>query len=234
MSLFLIAALTLGFAGSLHCIGMCGPLVMIVHGVNSNTGFKWWLQQTIYHSGRLLVYSGFGAIAGIVGKSAIAMGWQQGLAVFSGIMLLIMLLVPLLPIHKIKIGQQLYTKISQYFGKFLKEKTPVKYFALGIINGFLPCGLVYAAMAASVAGGSIAMSMLFMILFGISTSPALFAISGFTKIIRNRINVRWMKYVRLSFGLLAVLFILRGANLGIPYLSPKMKAETCETSCCHR
>lgn len=234
MSLFLIAALTLGFAGSLHCIGMCGPLVMIVHGSSTNGGMKWWLNQITYHAGRLMVYAGFGAIAGVLGKSAVAMGWQQGLAIFSGILLLLMLIAPHLPIAKLKWGQSVYTKISSYFGRFLKEKTPVKYLALGIINGFLPCGLVYAAMAASVAGGSIPMSMLFMVLFGLATTPSLVTVTGLTKLIKNRMNVRWVKYFKLSFGILALLFILRGANLGIPYLSPKMKAETCETSCCHR
>lgn len=233
MTLFLIAALTLGLAGSLHCIGMCGPLVMIVHGGGARNNVRWWGQQFIYHGGRLLVYTGFGILAGAVGKSAVAVGLQQWLAVIAGILLLILLVTPPL-VKKIPVGQVLYTKVSSLFGKYLKHKTPAKYFALGVINGFLPCGLVYAAMAASVAGGSIEKSALFMVVFGLATTPALVSVAGLTGFIRNRMNVRWIKYVRLSFGILAMLFILRGANLGIPYLSPKVQKETCETSCCQR
>ena len=234
MTTLLIAALTLGFAGSMHCIGMCGPLVMIVHGGGKTRDAKWWFQKALYHLGRISVYAGFGIVAGLIGKSFAALGFQQWLALISGALLLLMILWPYLPFKKIGAGNRIFAAVSKRFNHFLQNKTPGKHLILGVINGFLPCGLVYAAMAASIATGSPAKAALFMAIFGIATSPALFAVAGFSSIIKNRVNARVLTKIRFGLSLLAVLFILRGANLGIPYLSPKIQTETCEVSCCKR
>lgn len=232
MSTVITAAFILGLAGSLHCVGMCGPLVSIVHGGGKTKSVQWWFNQLIYHTGRLSVYAIFGAIAGLLGKSFVALGWQQNLALLSGILLLMMIVFPFISKKKFVMGNRIFQKVSQYFNTFLQHKSPSKYFALGVINGFLPCGLVYAAMAGAIAGGSIGSSILFMVIFGSATSPALIAVAGLSTFLRNRIKARSITYMRLAFMLLAVLFILRGANLGIPYLSPKIQTETCDVSCC--
>ncbi|MEZ4801062.1 MAG: sulfite exporter TauE/SafE family protein [Flavobacteriales bacterium] len=232
MITLIAAAAALGFAGSLHCVGMCGPLVSIVHGGAQGKSMKWWGNQGLYHFGRIGVYALFGVLTGFLGKSLSAMGLQRWLALISGVVLLVMILFPFFSKKKFVVGNQLFQKVSSRFSQFLQKKNPSKYLALGVINGFLPCGLVYAAMAASLSGGSIMGSVLFMVIFGVATSPALVAVAGLSNFLRSRIKAKSLSYMRLAFMLLAVLFILRGANLGIPYLSPKMKVEKCEMDCC--
>ena len=238
MTTLILAALMIGLAGSLHCIGMCGPLVMIIHSGGQGKTFSWWLNQIIYHSGRMLVYASFGVIIGFVGKGFVAYGFQQWLAVISGILLLLMLFVPYIS-SKIKAGGNVvFQKVRGKFSSLIQNKKPQTQFLLGIINGLLPCGLVYAAMAAALATSSPAKSALFMVVFGLATSPALFAVAGFGNIIRTKIKAKNFAAIRIGLSVLAVLFILRGANLGIPYLSPKVKMDAHKTEqtmeCCHR
>lgn len=230
----LIAAFTLGLAGSLHCAGMCGPLVMIVHGGGQLKDSSWWLNKLMYHLGRIIVYSFFGLVAGLIGAGIVSLGFQQWLSLIAGISLLIIILWPYLPIKKMNAGKGLFSFIQHFFNSFIRSTNRSKYFVLGIINGFLPCGLVYAAMAASISAGSTWGSILFMMIFGMATSPILIAIASFSGVIQKKIKSKSLGYVRIGFSLLAILFILRGANLGIPYLSPKLKVETCEVDCCHR
>jgi len=234
MTTYLAAAFILGLAGSLHCVGMCGPLVMIVHSGGDNRSFQWWINKLVYHFGRILVYAAFGVITGLIGKSFIAMGFQQWLSLIAGIVLFFMLVLPLMGQKKWSFTPPLFSKITKYFGKFLQNKTPFKQLILGVINGLLPCGLVYAAMAASIAGGSPTKSALFMIVFGFATSPALIVVAKLSETLRSKWKPKSLAYIRVGLSILAVLFILRGANLGIPYLSPKMQAETCNVSCCHK
>lgn len=234
MTTYLAAALILGLAGSLHCIGMCGPLVMIVHSGGDNRSGQWWINKLVYHFGRIMVYAAFGVITGLIGKSFIAMGFQQWLSLIAGLVLFFMLVLPLLGQKKWSFTPPLFSKITKYFSKFLQNKTPFKQLILGVINGLLPCGLVYAAMAASIAGGSPTKSALFMIVFGLATSPALIVVAKLSGILRSKWKPQSLAYIRVGLSILAVLFILRGANLGIPYLSPKMQAETCNVSCCQK
>jgi sulfite exporter TauE/SafE len=125
MITLILAALMIGFAGSLHCIGMCGPLVMIVHSGGKGKSFSWWLNQMIYHSGRLLVYASFGVIVGFLGKGFVAYGFQQWLAVISGILLLLMLFVPYFS-SKIKAGGNVvFQKVRGKFSSLIQNKKPI-------------------------------------------------------------------------------------------------------------
>ncbi len=234
MNTIVIASLTLGLAGSMHCAGMCGPLVMIIHGNSSSRNRAWWWNKVIYHFGRLLVYAAFGLIAGFIGKGIASAGFQQWLSVIAGISLLVIIIWPYMPFKKISWGQPVFLYVNKTFSTFLQSKNKSKYFFLGVINGFLPCGLVYGAMAASISAGSPFGSMLFMILFGVATVPVLITIAGFSGAIQKRFKAKSLGYLRVGLSVLAILFILRGANLGIPYLSPRVAAETCEVDCCQR
>jgi sulfite exporter TauE/SafE len=121
MTTLLIAALTLGFAGSMHCIGMCGPLVMIVHGGGKTRDSKWWFQKALYHLGRISVYAAFGIVAGLIGKSFAALGFQQWLALISGALLLLMILWPYLPFKKLGAGNKVFAAVSKRFNYFLQN-----------------------------------------------------------------------------------------------------------------
>jgi sulfite exporter TauE/SafE len=99
-------------------------------------------------------------------------------------------------------------------------------FLIGILNGFLPCGLVYVALAGAIASGDAISGAAVMILFGLGTIPAMFAASVFGKFINIGIRTKLRKAVPALAILLAAVFILRGLNLGIPYLSPRLNAPT--------
>lgn len=225
-------ALILGLAGSLHCIGMCGPLVLSLPGQNS------WgaqiLNNVTYHTGRVLVYGILGAILGFVGQSFTFVGLQQPLSIGIGSLLLIFLFLPKKLKLKLeaKVGNTFISqKVKTAWGYFFRKQSRPAFFVVGMLNGLLPCGLVYAALAGALAGGSVINSGLFMIIFGIGTSPALLA-AGSLKTVFQKKLVQWRRILLpLSIGTMALLFILRGASLGIPYLSPEIHNDTVK-SCC--
>jgi uncharacterized protein len=104
---------------------------------------------------------------------------------------------------------------------------------IGLLNGLLPCGLVYMALAGAVGTGSIPMAVLFMILFGLGTAPVMMAIPYAAKFISMGARNHMRKAVPVIVTCMALLLILRGLNLGIPYISPKVQGEQPETVCCH-
>jgi sulfite exporter TauE/SafE len=232
----IIAALLLGLAGSLHCIGMCGPLVLAVHASGQPKLLS--LNKVLYHLGRLLVYGILGAVVGLIGETASAFGWQQGLAVAAGMAMLVLVVWP----EKFKRGPfKFIGKVKQLFSKLLQTKSYSTHFLLGMLNGLLPCGLVYMALAAALAIGNLSSSISFMLFFGIGTSPALLAAGSLLGFLSNKLKGASMKYLQITLVCVSMLVVLRGANLGIPYISPKLtsslnKANKVEhkMDCCHK
>ncbi len=96
---------------------------------------------------------------------------------------------------------------------------------IGILNGFLPCGLVYVALAGAIASGDAISGTAVMILFGIGTFPTMFAATLFGKFINLNIRRKITKAIPALALVLGLLFIVRGMALGIPYLSPKISAQ---------
>jgi sulfite exporter TauE/SafE len=229
---FVGAALILGFAGSLHCIGMCGPLVMAVHSAKSNG--NWWYKKSLYHLGRISVYSIFGIIAGSIGQSFTAFGMQRWLSIAAGLAMMIFLAWPV-GMKSIKSKPlQIVGWLKTKFSSLIQRQSTLSHLALGVLNGLLPCGLVYVAMAATIALSGIWKSALFMALFGLATTPALFAAGSILKIMSQKLRVKSYRAVQVSLIAISMLLIVRGANLGIPYLSPKMSAESKKIDCCHK
>jgi sulfite exporter TauE/SafE len=124
------------------------------------------------------------------------------------------------------------------FQKLFHSGSASSFLGIGLLNGILPCGLVYVGVAGAVNTGDITNAMVYMALFGLGTAPVMLTISligNFLSIaVRNRIN-RITPYVVILLG---VLFILRGLSLGIPYISPKAEALTPVVEkahkCCHK
>lgn len=225
------AALTLGVAGSLHCLGMCGPLVMAVHHSSANNG-KY--DRIIYHLSRIAVYSILGLGTGMLGKTLITFGFQRWIAIISGILMLLFLLWP---IGKSRLGRYALTGFSGLKSRFrqaLGTGGVKKQIILGALNGLLPCGLVYVALAASLSAGSVAGSALFMGLFGIGTSPALLLVSKILSYITSKFRFASYRVVQLSLVCISMLVILRGAGLGIPFISPSFSESSNKMECCHK
>jgi sulfite exporter TauE/SafE len=214
-----IAALLLGFFGSLHCAGMCGPLVLITP-VIGNTPASIIASRALYHSGRIAVYVLLGLLFGVLGESLVLAGFQRWLSIAVGATMLLAIFAA------IPFKSQLWripSFIKSLFGQFLHKRTFASIFALGATNGLLPCGLVYMAAAASIATGTIIHSMLYMSLFGLGTLPMLMAISFAGK----RFNFSRLPFLQrlapIAVTLVALLLIARG--------KPFSTAPTAKTTC---
>lgn len=229
---FIAAALIMGFAGSLHCIGMCGPLVMAVHSAQGNT--NWWYKKMIYHLGRIAVYALLGLLVGAVGQSFVALGFQQWVAIASGILMMLFLAWPA-GLGKLKSGPfRFIGLIKLRFAELLRKKNLGTHLLLGALNGLLPCGLVYVALAASLSLSNALHAMLFMMFFGLATSPALLAAGSLLQWIGSKLRARSYRVVQIALVCISFIVILRGANLGIPYLSPQFNQAKQQVDCCHK
>lgn len=231
-----ISALLLGLLGSFHCVGMCGPIAFLLPVDRSNV-YKKNFQIFLYHFGRIFSYSLLGLLFGILGKGLSLFGIQQQLSIGIGIVMIALVVLPKKKIQKYGVAKPMFkliAKVKSSLGEQLKKKTPDTFFTIGVLNGFLPCGLVYVAVFAAIASGSALEGSLYMALFGLGTAPlmtmAIYLGTVITATVRNRIRKAIPVFV-LLFG---CLFILRGLGLGIPYVSPKpMIAEVTAQQSCH-
>lgn len=232
MLAILVSAFSLGILGSLHCMGMCGPLVMSLPFQRARNGHV--IPASInYHIGKAFAYSLFGVIAGSIGQGFAFFKWQQVLSIVAGIVLLLITFLPYLK-NKIKLGLPIQKGFNKLFA-LTANQTDLKYFlAFGFLNGLLPCGLVYTAIAGAAVTATPLNGMLFMLFFGLGTIPSLTSIILFQHKMGPRVRTylfRSSYYISIIIG---VLLILRGFNLGIPYVSPHMNQETKEMDCCHK
>lgn len=231
----IVTAFLLGLAGSFHCIGMCGPIAMAVPVKATDTVSR-LLSVFFYNFGRIVTYSLMGALFGLVGKSMVIAGWQQGLSIGVGVLMLLGVAVSYFNIpflNNLSLGR--FSFLSKQLGVFLKKKSFSSNFAIGFLNGFLPCGLVYAGVAGAIATGSPLTGALFMFFFGVGTSFLMFLLQFFKDLISMPVRNLMRKVVPVYLVLLGTILILRGLNLGIPYISPELsKTEAKAHSCCHR
>ncbi|WP_299094783.1 sulfite exporter TauE/SafE family protein [uncultured Winogradskyella sp.] len=232
----LVSGLVLGLLGSLHCVGMCGPIAFMLPVDRSNS-IKKVSQIGIYHFGRLLAYSIIGLVFGLLGKSFYIFGIQQQLSIVIGLLMIILVLIPYKTISKYNLSRPLnkiISKVKSNLGQALKKKTSDTFLTIGFLNGFLPCGLVYMAVFGSLATGSLLQGSLYMILFGIGTIPLMTSAIYLGKFLNQTIKQRIQKAIPVFVVIIGVLFILRGLGLGIPYLSPAPVVEMATSAIeCH-
>ena len=229
------SSFTIGLLGSLHCIGMCGPIALALPGGSGKT--RYILGRLLYNLGRLVTYAGIGGIFGLLGLSLSMAGFQQWLSILTGAIMIILVIWPARYANSLRLPflQRVNVLLKQRFRYFLTNKRWYSHFFIGLFNGFLPCGLVYVALASAVASGSVAGGMAHMALFGLGTVPLMLAAS----IAGNFIQVGWRqkihRLVPYMVVVLGILFILRGLNLGIPYISPEIFSSNSikEVPLCH-
>jgi len=212
-------AFFIGLFGSIHCRGMCGPLAFAIP-VNT---IKWWQvagDKILYNTGRVVTYSLLGLLMGFIGRQLWVYGLQQGVSLLSGMLIIIAALSRLFKMRLAK--HKILSILTQPFNKLLSYalRHHSGHFIIGLINGLLPCGFVYLALAGAINTTSPVTAAMFMFWFGMGTFPLMLAAtisSGFVgPMVRRRIN-RLIPYVMICLGFW---FILRGLNLNIPYLSP--------------
>ena len=218
----LYTAFIFGLISSLHCIGMCGPIAMMLP-VDRNNPVKKASQIITYHLGRISAYATIGLVFGLLGKGFFLAGLQQKLSIFIGIAMILVILIPERAFAKYNFSKPVFnliSKIKTKLGSQFKNKSYKSLFTIGLLNGFLPCGMVYVALFGAIAMQSAGFGVLYMVLFGLGTVPLMSSVvylnSFITIPIRNKIQ-KAIPYVAVIIG---VLFILRGLGLGIPYVSP--------------
>lgn len=233
--MFLFVAISLGFLGSFHCIGMCGPIALAIP-VKRNSIFSAIAGILTYNFGRIISYSAIGFVFGFIGTGFMIAGLQNTLSILLGSSILFFLLIPRLKISS-RLPNVLYRFLEKFKMKIRKQFAKNSYGSLlwiGFFNGLLPCGFVYLGIAGALATGDIVKSTFFMTGFGLGTLPALFSIS----IIRDRISLKLRKKMTavLPFFIAAmgILLVLRGMNLDIPYISPAVDTGSKEINCCHK
>ena len=218
----LLSALILGLMGSLHCVGMCGPIAFMLP-VDRTNNYKKFGQIFIYHFGRLLSYGIIGLVFGLLGKGLSIFGMQQKLSIAIGIIMILMVLIPYQTFNKYNLSKPIYkviSKVKNQLGKELKKKSPDTFLTIGFLNGFLPCGLVYMALFGSIAMGDALQGSLYMMLFGVGTLPLMTAAIYFSNLLKGSIRQQVQKAIPVFVIIIGALFILRGLGLGIPYVSP--------------
>ena len=232
----LVSAFILGLLGSLHCVGMCGPIAFMLPVDRSNS-FKKVSQIGIYHFGRLLAYSLIGLVFGLVGKSLYIFGIQQQLSIIIGVLMIVLVLIPYKILGKYNLSRplnKLISKVKSSLGKALKKKSADTFLTIGFLNGFLPCGLVYMAVFGAVATGSLLEGSLYMVLFGLGTIPLMTTAIYLGKFLNTAVKQRIQKAIPVFVVIIGVLFILHGLGLGIPYLSPAPIVEMTSSAIeCH-
>jgi sulfite exporter TauE/SafE len=230
----LIAGFMLGLVSSLHCVGMCGPIALALP-VYSFSGWDRYIRIAAYHTGRIVTYSSLGFLFGWFGRGLHFAGLQQWLSVISGSLILFFVLQEY--VFRQATQPFLLNKFRSFaqsgMGKLLKGKLPYQLLLLGMINGLLPCGMLYIALAGTLSTHTVFYSTGFMVLYGLGTVPAMLALSvagGFA-------SADFRFYIRKATPYLmasvAILLILRGLNLGIPFISPVLPTAQNEAVICH-
>ena len=235
----MLVPLILGLVSSLHCVGMCGPLALMVSGNRSGkTGsiVGNWANPLIYNLGRVTTYAAFGLIFGLIGRSFAWFGWQQKISIAMGVIILIFLFLPGLINSKNHLSNHinaLMNKIRSMMSKLLFKGKPASLYAFGLLNGLLPCGMVYMAIAGAIAAGTAVDGTIFMILFGLGTLPAMWAVSYFGTMVSQSLRQQFRKIFPAVMVVLALMLILRGLNLDIPFLSPSLHLSHSSAVICH-
>lgn len=228
--MYLLAAISIGLFGSLHCAGMCGPILFTV-----NRGGNDWRNDLLHHGGRFLSYATFGAIGGAIGHSFDLMGCQQAFSLIIGsLAVLSAILIPLGRSLRVveQILGRIVIRISGWIHASGLSREKIR-FLMGVANGLLPCGMVYLALAGAANTFTPWDGALFMLAFGLGTLPVLLAVSKLKYSLSPALRSKFRKIIPAIVLLMGLLLVTRGLNLGIPFISPQQNVELGQIINCH-
>ena len=214
--MILVSGMLIGLFGSLHCVGMCGPIAMTVH--THGTG----LRPLLYNVGRLIAYLSLGLVFGILGEGLSLFGWQQSLSILMGVSVILFALYPKFQSRLINTPWHRYivAPLKKQLVGLLKSKNAASYVIVGVLNGLLPCGLVYLALASGLALMDLAQATLLMAGFALGTFPFMLGIGWGSSLLKKRLQGS-LRFVVPAFAIVVgLMLVVRGLALDIPYLSP--------------
>lgn len=228
-------AFIMGAVGSLHCIGMCGPLALSLPiGHRTNNGRV--LGGVLYNLGRVTTYAALGLIIGLAGQTLFTTRWQSILSIVLGALIFLYLLIP----TKYKASSIVvaatnkpFIRLRSALGRLFQSPKYTSLFSIGILNGLLPCGMIYLALSSSLLAGTAAKGSLFMIFFGLGTFPAMLVAVFFGSYFNQQVRIQLRKAIPVFLFIMATLLVLRGLNLGIPFISPQLPMGAQDAVHCH-
>jgi uncharacterized protein len=231
----LVSGFVVGILGSFHCVAMCGPIAIALPAGNT-AGIVYFAGRILYNTGRIITYVLLGALMGSIGGLFALAGMQQAVSIAVGCFMILALFLPSIARFSSSRWSFLgsfYTPLRTHLGTLLHRQSLVSLLLIGIVNGFLPCGFLYIALAGAATLGEIPKGMAFLAGFGLGTLPLMLGVSLIGRTLRPGIRKKMSALLPAFTFLLAVLFILRGLNLGIPYISPQVKetASATQNSC---
>jgi sulfite exporter TauE/SafE len=213
-------ALLLGIAGSLHCVAMCGPLMLAIP-LPLEDRWKMAGQTLIYQAGRITTYALLGLLFGILGKGIAVAGFQQVLSIGAGILMVAAAFFAFrweqaaLALPGIRHMTQ---SVQRRMGDLLRRNPAGASLGIGLLNGLLPCGMVYAALAGAVSAGDPLQGGAFMVLFGIGTLPSLFLLMLSGRRLNPSLRARFRIVQPMLLALTGILLLSRGLHLDMSLL----------------
>jgi sulfite exporter TauE/SafE len=179
-----------------------------------------------YNFGRITTYTALGVVIGWLGRSLALAGVQRWVSMAAGIAIIAGLVLS----HRASgagLTAAAVRQLKTALGTVLRRRSISSLWTLGLLNGLLPCGMVYAAAAGAMATGGWLSGISYMALFGLGTLPVMLGISLSGTAIPVAMRLRLQQLVPISAAGVGVLLILRGMSLGIPYISPDLTSGTC-------
>ncbi|WP_133272955.1 sulfite exporter TauE/SafE family protein [Hymenobacter radiodurans] len=218
------AGFLFGLLGSFHCVGMCGAIALALPGAGG-PNWRYVAGRVLYNLGRVTTYASLGAVAGLLGRGLQLAGWQQSLSLLSGGLILVLVVAPERWLSRAAAFLKLdgvLARVKSQLLYFYRQPSLSALYITGLLNGLLPCGMVYLALAGALSVPGAAGAATYMALFGLGTLPLMLALSLSGQLVPSVWRARMRRAVPVMATCLALLFIVRGLSLGIPYLSPQL------------
>lgn len=211
MTWLLLSAWVMGFVGSTHCIGMCGPLAMSLPIVGNST-FDRLFSALVYNLGRITTYAFYGSLIGITQTLFVPFVFQHELSIIMGILLILLSLYFIFFQKTVRVfnNNKFYQWVTKTLGVLYQKSSLQNIFLIGTLNGLLPCGLVYLALASAFATGTAFKSILFMSFFGLGTLPAMWSMVFFANYFSPMIRSYLRKVYPFIFAITGIMLIVRG------------------------
>ena len=218
--IFYFSAFLIGLAGSVHCVGMCGPLALAIPGASKDKGFTFFLRTIAYQISRISGYGVLGLIVGFFSQGMQFTGVQPYFSLLSGILLLFLGFFGIIPevnaFSKYPIIQHFQVKINRIIGTVMTNEHFSTPFVLGFLNAMLPCGMIYIALGTGLSSGNMSEAALYLISFGLGTLPLMFMVSLSGQFLSLQMRRSWQKTIPIIFMISGIILIYKGINIDLP------------------
>lgn len=218
--IFYFSAFLIGLAGSVHCVGMCGPLALAIPGASKDKGFTFFLRTIAYQISRISGYGVLGLIVGFFSQGMQFTGIQPYFSLLSGIILLFLGFFGIIPevnaFSKYPIIQHFQVKINRIIGTVMTNEHFSTPFVLGFLNAMLPCGMIYIALGTGLSSGNMSEAALYLISFGLGTLPLMFMMSLSGQFLSLQMRRSWQKTIPIIFMISGIILIYKGMNIDLP------------------